>query len=99
MLFTKQSFDAFSLETLDERMEKIRAEIQPIFQTIGEAAIPLIEESCQEPFYCILLSTDAEPSTLLPKPGQGSVRTNEAIKWMPTFKLGSIKRMSLFGSA
>ena len=51
MLFTKQSFDAFSLETLDERMEKIRAEIQPIFQTIGEAAIPLIEESCQEPFY------------------------------------------------
>lgn len=51
MLFTKQSFDAFALETLEERMEKIRSEIQPVFQTIGEAAIPLFEESCQEPFY------------------------------------------------
>ena len=51
MLFTKQSFDVFALETLEERMEKIRSEIQPIFQTIGEAAIPLFEESCHEPFY------------------------------------------------
>ena len=34
MLFTTQSFDAFALETLEERMEKIRSEIQPVFQTI-----------------------------------------------------------------
>lgn len=98
MLFTKQSFDAFALETLEERMEKIRSEIQPVFQTIGEAAIPLFEESCQEPFICISHSIGVEPSTLLPKRGRGSALTSVVIKWMPTFKLGSIKRMSLFGS-
>lgn len=51
MLFTKEHFTIFSIDTLDERMAQIRVEIQPVFQQIGDAAILLLEEFCQTPFY------------------------------------------------
>ena len=51
MLFTKEHFTIFTIDTLEERMAQIRAQIQPIFQQIGNAALPLFEEQCHAPFY------------------------------------------------
>lgn len=51
MLFTKEHFDIFTTDTLEARMAQIRAQIQPVFQQIGDAAIPLFEKECHVPFY------------------------------------------------
>lgn len=43
-LFTQNSFDIFEVDGLDERMAVIRAEIQPIFQTINDELNDVLSE-------------------------------------------------------
>ena len=38
-MFNEKSFDIFEIEGLDERMNAIRAEIQPVFQAVGEKVV------------------------------------------------------------
>lgn len=98
MLFTKQSFDAFALETLEERMEKSVQRSSRFSKPSARQRSHYLKKAVKNLFICISHSIGVEPSTLLPKRGRGSALTSVVIKWMPTFKLGSIKRMSLFGS-
>lgn len=37
-MFTEESFEVFQIEGLDNRMAAIRAEIQPVFQSLGDYA-------------------------------------------------------------
>lgn len=45
MLFTNKSFHVFQASSLEERMQEIRKEIQPIFQQIGEKVCPFSQKS------------------------------------------------------
>lgn len=51
MLFTNKSFHVFQASSLEERMQEIRKEIQPIFQQIGEKVCPFFTEKLDTPFY------------------------------------------------
>ena len=48
-MFTIDSFDIFEIDGLDERMAAIRANIQPVFQSIGEQVTEsLADELCEK---------------------------------------------------
>lgn len=49
--FTDQDFDVFAIPGLEPRMEALRARIRPKLEAIGEATVPLLEQTIGEPFY------------------------------------------------
>lgn len=51
MLFSDKSFDVFQAAGLEERMQAIRTEIQPIFQQVGETICPFFTETFASPYY------------------------------------------------
>lgn len=51
MFFTNESFAVFQQPGLEERMGRIRHEIQPIFQHLGEPAIDRFTKETEMPFY------------------------------------------------
>lgn len=50
-MFNEKSFAVFTIDGLDQRMDKIRQEIQPIFTTIGTNLVEELSEKTQRPFY------------------------------------------------
>lgn len=50
-MFTEESFSVFQVPGLEDRMNAIRGEIQPIFQTIGDELLPLFNQEISGPFY------------------------------------------------
>ncbi|TFE00292.1 YktB family protein [Jeotgalibacillus salarius] len=46
--FSKEDFEVFNIEGLDERMEGIRSHIQPKFQELGDQTVPVLSEQTGE---------------------------------------------------
>lgn len=50
-MFTEESFSVFQVPGLESRMNAIRSEIQPVFQTIGNELLPLFNQKLNASFY------------------------------------------------
>ena len=91
MLFTNKSFHVFQASSLEERMQEIRKEIQPIFQQIGEKVCPFFTEKLDTPFYLHIAQHRRK------KLGQLLDQTSEVIRWMPTSRSVLLVSMLLSG--
>lgn len=87
-MFTKESFAVFEITGLDQRMQAIRSEIQPIFQNIDEAVKVELENLLEEELF-IHIAQHRRRSVHPPESTWSAIsRQKRGYKMEPHFQLG-----------
>jgi uncharacterized protein YktB (UPF0637 family) len=88
-MFTEKSFEVFNVEGLDERMIKIRSEIQPIFQEIGEKMRLRCAENCPETEFFLHIAQHRRRTANAPENTWSAISTKpRGYKMEAHFQLG-----------
>lgn len=87
-MFTQESFKVFDIVGLEQRLEAIRKEIQPVFQTIDESIKEELEKKLQEPLF-IHIAQHRRRSVYPPANTWSAISSKKrGYKMEPHFQLG-----------
>lgn len=88
LMFTRKTFDIFSIESLDDRMHAIRNDVQPIFQELDEYFKQHLENEIHEELF-IHIAQHRRRSVHPPESTWSALSTKKrGYKMQPHFQLG-----------
>lgn len=89
IMFNQKSFEVFDCEGLEARMEKIRSEIQPVFQALGEKFLEFLNHHSPETTFYLHIAQHRRRTTHAPENTWSAISTQKrGYKMEAHFQLG-----------